>query len=228
MIVNSNSLVIFIHIPKTGGTTLTNLILREYPNHFFYDVNKYDIYPKGVSPFKIEISKADCLWGHFLFGAHAYISQRPFTYITMMRDPIEQVLSYFFSTLRNPQHPEYNKFLNIDFKDYIDSEEFFTSTSNIQTRYISGNFVNPDLSLAKENINKYFSVVGLTEFFDDSVLLMKNKLYWGDIKYQKENVNTKRPLQSDFPKEIIDKIREKNLLDLELYQYVKQKMRSGI
>ncbi|PES65557.1 hypothetical protein CN505_29960 [Bacillus cereus] len=218
-------LLLFLHIPKAGGTTLTDLICRQYPNNIHYDVNIHGILPQGVRSYKEQLTNADTLCGHFLFGVHRYLS-RPFTYITMLRYPVEQVISWFYFAHKNPsQYKEL--FFEETIDEYVSNPKFNYSTANLQTRCITGNDV-ADLQMAKEHIEKYFSVVGITELFPESLCIMKKEFGWENINYKKLNVNTKRPLKEEIPQKVIDKILEKNEVDLQLYDYARKKLENRI
>jgi len=39
--------------------------------------------------------------GHFEFGVHKYL-YRPYTYITMLRHPIERAISWYYFVKQNP------------------------------------------------------------------------------------------------------------------------------
>ncbi|UZW65149.1 hypothetical protein OC195_13080 [Priestia flexa] len=77
---------------------------------------------------------------------------------------------------------------------------------------------------AIENIEKYFSIVGVTNRFNESIYLMKKEFGWEDLSYQKVNVTKKRPSLKEVPTDIIQKIKEKNELDIKLYEYVNKRL----
>lgn len=212
-------LLIFMHIPKTGGTTLTPIISKQYPINILYKWYD-DLHDILYNNDKFKVTNTLC--GHFPFGVHA-ACLRPFTYITMLRDPVEHVISWFYFRYRSPKHDKYNG----SFDEYVNDDKFNKHTVNLQTRFVSGDG-NADLERAKDNILKYFTVVGITELFDESVFLMKKELGWDDIHYKRENTNRNRPRKSQIAKSTIDKIKEKNKLDLELYCFAKKILEAKI
>ncbi|WP_085524176.1 sulfotransferase family 2 domain-containing protein [Tuberibacillus sp. Marseille-P3662] len=218
MIDNDKRLLFLLHIMKTGGTTLTDIVTGQYTNNVHFRGKGWS--PQGILDYKDQIEKADTFCGHYWFGGHQYITG-PFTYITMLRDPVEQVISWFYFRYRSPK---YDHFAG-NFSDYINSQEYPYNylTSNLQTRFICGDHT-PDLETAKYNLQNFFSVAGLTERFDESIFLMKQTLGWKNTQYQKRNVNQKRPLKHQFPQFIIDQVEEKNALDRQLYNYASQKL----
>ncbi|MDC6157429.1 sulfotransferase family 2 domain-containing protein [Bacillus albus] len=218
-------LLIYIHIPKAGGTTLTDIIYRQYSDNILYDVDRYGLNQQSVLLLKEKLTTADTLCGHLLFGVHHHIS-RPCTYITMLRNPVEQVLSWFYFAHKNlDQYKEL--FFEGTIDDYINNPAFDYYTINFQSRFITGSDV-ADLEIAKETIANYFSVVGITELFDESLYIMKKEFGWENVKYQKLNVNAQRARREEIPQTVIDKIVEKNKIDLQLYNYAKEMLEKKI
>jgi hypothetical protein len=72
------------------------------------------------------------------------------------------------------------------------------------------------LDVAKENLAKSFSVVGLSERFEESLMLMAKTFGWKIPFYENRKVSKTRP-QVD--PTAIEMIREHNRLDLELYEF---------
>src|SRR5439155_16537110 len=78
------------------------------------------------------------------------------------------------------------------------------------------------LAAAKRNLRDHFAVVGLTEDFDRSLILMKRVLGWSYPFYIRQNVNHRRPQKEDIPGETLRVIQAYNELDCELYRYGKE------
>jgi hypothetical protein len=70
---------------------------------------------------------------------------------------------------------------------------------------------------AKENLVRYFSVVGLSERFEESLALMKLRFGWKLQRYSSFNVTRTRPKKADLPRSTLDLILEKNSFDISLY-----------
>ncbi|MDQ0859692.1 sulfotransferase family 2 domain-containing protein [Bacillus sp. V2I10] len=199
---HKDKLLIFMHIPKTGGTTL----------HYFLK-NQYN-------------ENVQCYQRKTGFGLHRHFS-KPCIYITMMRDPVERIISLYYYIRRNENHRWHSKVKELSLDQFITNKEFEHENVNLQTRYFCDG-QTPNLEQAKKNLYNHFSIVGITELFDDSLSLMKHELGWKSVQYQKRNVTKNRKLKSDFPTKTIDKIIQNNTLDLELYKYAKNILKDKI
>ncbi|NEO03330.1 MAG: sulfotransferase family protein, partial [Moorea sp. SIO3I7] len=93
--------LIFLHIPKTAGTTLHYIINRQYKSEYIFEVNCRESRNELIRMSEVQKSKIKVIRGHMEFGWHEFIAQ-PCTYITMLRDPVERVISFYFYILRQP------------------------------------------------------------------------------------------------------------------------------
>jgi hypothetical protein len=229
--------LIFLHIPKTAGTTLNRLLDQQYQSGLSWKINCP--YPHNLQDELNKISglqKEEIVFfkGHMPFGLHKLLPQ-PATYITMLRDPVERVISLYYFILCIPDH----YLSNIVRERQMSLKEFITSrisaeVENGQTRLLSGKVElskNPLLSFepsspewleaAKKNLKEPFTAFGITERFDESLILFKRKLGWRFPLYVKHNVNNNRPLKETISPDVIRLIEKNNELDIELYNYAK-------
>lgn len=225
----SNQTVIFLHSPRSGGTTLRSILryqyggksLHSFRNGFTCDgINSYFELPYYSQ------KQIKCFRGHILFGLHEYIPNNC-TYITLIRNPIMRVISLFGYTsgirgnnLYKPKaHSKLKKFLDEGHAGYCTNDQLrrIVGKTREQSIYID------DLEIARQNINNYFSVVGITEHFDESILLMRKKLNWRNPYYIKNNVHGSGNMMSHIPNNLINQIKAQNQLDLEFYnEYVER------
>lgn len=224
---NENKVSIFQHIPKTAGSTLRSILKKHYNSDEICIANRDEMIKKLNDLSENELDKIKCLNGHVLFGIHEHLSNRPYEYYTMLRDPVEHVLSEYYFILRKPNNLSHNIVTNMSFEEFITSEQFKGRTSNRQTLFVSGG-VQDDIKLAKENLENYYAVVGITEMFEESLFLIAQELGWKNYRYRKKNVTKERPLREDFPEEVIEIIMKNNEFDIELYNFGKQLLEEKI
>ncbi|MED4080651.1 sulfotransferase family 2 domain-containing protein [Halalkalibacterium halodurans] len=211
--------VLFLHIPKTGGLTLRGIIEDQYAKD---ERLKYPrLQPARFHSLpKRKLTSLRCVYGHFGYGIHSTLHQ-PFTYITILRDPVERVISTYYFVLQNPQNRLHHQVKQMSFEQFVASD--LPVVSNHQTRLISGKPI-PHLALAKKHLNQHFSIVGITDMYAQSIFLMSQRFGWKNVQYTKKNKTKHRLKQEDFSQETIATIRKRNELDLALYDYAKDRL----
>jgi hypothetical protein len=217
--------VTFMHIPKTGGTTLRKIILDYSP---IQDNVISDWRSEGNSFIKENVlQNIKYIFAHKTFMNYNFEDSLPTIHITMLRDPIERVLSrYYFGV-------EY-QFINpqISLDNWVTQTEFLKETKNLQTRLASGLPSFDDFALlekAKENLSNHFSVVGITEMFHESLFFINKQLDLNiSNSYQILNKTKNRPNQHEISKDTLEKIKKNNDLDIQLYDWSKENLKKKI
>jgi len=221
-VANAAEALIFLHVPKSAGTTLNRLIEWEYPLFEMYSVDPVLFRWSRARLWRLpkrRLRRFRVFKGHMPFGLHEMLPQ-PATYITVMRGPVERVISAYYFMSNYKLHPNYWKFR----REGWTLEDFVRRSprENVQTKMIAGaDYDEPCtteiLAKAKDNL-RYFSVVGLTERFEESLALMKLRFGWKLESYSSFNVTRTRPKKRDLPQSSLDLIAERNRFDMELYQ----------
>ncbi len=219
--------IIFLHIPKTGGGTLAPVIQRQFSDH---EVQTIDVTPsveQSIREFRElpqeERGKIRCVTGHASFGLHKDLLGDT-EYVTLVRDPVERIISNYYYIRRTPGHRSYDSVVGqeMSLREFVESG-VNAQVENGMTRSISGDsYTQPDrttLKQAKSNLREHFGVVGITERFDESLVVMKRRYGWKRVGYVKRNVTRSRPTKEDIEDETHHLIESKNQLDLELYEY---------
>jgi hypothetical protein len=226
-IAQSDRALIFLHLPKCGGTTLNRIIEWEYsplrifsidPILYLWSYQKLNRWPAS------RLAKLQVLKGHMPFGIHRRL-QQPFTYITFLRDPVERVISAYYFAKNYILHPKHRWISKLTLEEYVR----LSPSHNVQTKYLSGREFEGDyhagdcseemLAMAKDNMTRYFSLVGLTERFDEGLAILKIIFGWELAKYAKFNVTKVRPKRTSLPASTLDLIKERNKYDVALYDF---------
>lgn len=215
--------LIFLHMPKSAGTTLNRLIEWEYPLFQMYSVDPVFFRWSRAHLWRLSrrrLKRFRVFKGHMPFGLHEILPQ-PATYITVMRGAVERVISAYYFMSSYMLHPNYWKFR----RERWTLEDFVRRSprENVQTKMVAGADYDAPctaeiLRKAKENLRS-FSVVGLTERFEESLALMKLRFGWKLESYSSFNVTRTRPKKRDLPQSTLDLIAERNRFDIELYEY---------
>jgi FkbM family methyltransferase len=219
--------VLFLHIPRTGGTTIGSAAY-----HLYQPSKILELHPATRAREILEGVPEEgrrqlrFIRGHFPFGIHELLAV-PCLYVTVLRDPVERVLSLYGYIRSDPTHPFYDTTPRRD----VSLEEFLDlrpgPTRDVQTSLLAGvppwdDSVPRDattLARAKENLEGAFEMVGLTERFDETLELMRRVLGWRIDSVGSANVVPGRARRDDLDPSVVSLIEERNQLDLELYEF---------
>ncbi|MBA3690610.1 MAG: sulfotransferase family 2 domain-containing protein [Actinobacteria bacterium] len=227
--------IIFLHIGKTAGSTLRKVLHRNVPRDQILLVQtpqRRDTYrPRRESTIdafasmpETTRSRARLVEGHVIFGIHRFVPG-PSTYITVLRDPVALAVSQYRYVVRTPGHRLHDIVMSeaMGLEDYVRSG-ISLEMDNSQTRAISGDVSAPFggcsqamLDAATQHIDEHFSVVGLTERFDESLVLMGRTFGWKRLAYLPVKVAPKS--REPISEEVRGLLEEQNRFDLALYRY---------
>lgn len=230
---------VFLHVPKTGGTTFNLMVKNSYPAH--RAVHLLNLW-EGKTPDK---SQYDFLSGHFRwsFVKEQGLDQRHL--ITFVREPLARAVSQFYFMKMD----EVLGFYETDREIFADStksgmikalhkarqfslEEFLREEPDL-SHALLGNFHTwilsegggriadlgtADLAVAKSVLDRCF-FVGVCEKMDESMALIARKMGWPDRPSHRENATSGKRETNDHSPWVINRLKEINALDLDLYQY---------
>lgn len=189
---NQRPLTYFIHVPKTGGTALRAQFLRHEP--LLRTLEVYDDAP-GISERQLRSIRPsafddyDVIFGHFSFGLHEVIPHRPFSYISMVRDPFDALISNFFFQKDVVKNVD---LIGMNIFDFI--EQHSQTNDNPTCKMFSGVSATASVDeetfeLAKENIDKHFTVIGVDRYLPESAMRM-SRLMGVDLRTQLALINS--------------------------------------
>jgi hypothetical protein len=99
--------LIFLHIPKTGGISLRDTLLASCQHdRVFRILHPIDDHFKLAALAASDRAALQLVEGHMYYGAHELIP-RPCAYITILRDPIARIRSFYSYVRRNDWHHLY-------------------------------------------------------------------------------------------------------------------------
>jgi len=174
--------IYFIHVPKTAGTSFYFELVKKYNNKIYkpcYPSNYNTHYPLKK---KMNFDNIQT--------------------ITIIRNPIERVYSFYHDVLKNKKHV----YFSVAKRGLENFCQKVWEVQNLYCRYYSGN-LNSDFEtnivLAKKNL-KYFNKIILFENLTKKLSIHKNKKIYPDI--------------TELDKKIIKRF---NKFDIEIYKFTK-------
>jgi len=226
--------LIFLHIQKTAGLSMQHILRHAYgPGPARRFASRYLAGEKAHTLREAMQSKTKgdgYFAGHFCFGAHRYLPS-PSTYICFLRDPVKRLLSLYNYSVANSTAYYHSAAKGKTAEGFLLHTQLM-ELDNGQARFLAGDphdlFINRTpfgecddqlLSEAKSNLDEHVAVVGLTERFDESILMMKAAFGWRSCYYFRRNTSKKKVEQTRISDEVIGKIRDRNWLDRALYEH---------
>lgn len=199
----SNVEIISVHIPKTAGTTLRNLIIQHYGKDQV--CTHYPDSPE-VDGTRTVTSETKIIHGHFFIKE--YLDRFPNTKkITWLRHPITRLISHYFYNKKYPDtiKQDMNKLSLVDYAE-------LPWKQNEMTKHLRG----------VELSDYYF--VGIQEFFAEDLAELQSRLGWSDLE---TNIRDNSNLSTRYyelikdtlsQSKVLDKIISLNYEDMELYE----------
>jgi len=231
--------VIFLHIPKSAGTTIYKILENQYSKAESYLLDGSRT-PQAILEFKsLPTEKKNgirLLYGHQTFGLHRQLPGKA-RYFTLLRDPIERIASHYYYVLRSRSHYLHDQVTRkkLTLKEYVASG-ISKELNDAQVRFISGigfhfGFAQCPadlLELAEIILDEFFVMTGLIEYFDETVLMLKKVLDWKAPFYFKHNVSDQRPGREMIDADTLETIRHYNRLDLDLYLHASRNFKARL
>lgn len=214
------SMLTFIHIPKTGGTSLTQAIRAKHPRLLTLST------PEQFRAFRANPSLADvdAIVGHSIFGIHRHVNTT-IEYVTVLRDPIDRIVSDYYYALHSPHRGELHRRIvdeKMGLATFVADSRYFMSDNGL-VRFLAhypfweladdpqfwwrkvprGQVSRDMLEQAKANLE----MCAFVGFQDDLPVTPR------------ENVTPDRPSINDLGCRTLGVLRDWHRLDLELYEW---------
>jgi hypothetical protein len=243
----SETILGFVHIPKTAGGTVTSMFAAAYSRQA---INKVGNYTRGPAKTERKIAKGAEFWenwqakggrvsvGHTPYGLFRIHLPANTRYMTFLREPVDRVLSHYYRHIHiqdprraaryvaEPWSPELGGKVRAVSLEQALVEMRLPQLSNLSTRFLCGHpsplgeLPATALDDAKANLRE-FDFVGIQERFEESLVLLRRMLGLSSIPYEDRHVSQEghRPTVDEIPDEQRALIEEYNALDAELYRF---------
>lgn len=227
---------LFLHIPKTAGTSIVELMRQHYGQSLISGLDHIDHAPNEFEEIKF-------VSGHMGYDFAKHLMPGRFNF-TFLRNPVDRILSlYYYLRSRDPnesiicalcQKFSLSDFLSAGFYDpviklhiwnnqvwmlargYNHSNKEFDTHLEILNQYSEFDLLN----IAKKHLDE-FSFVGFTETFEDDIKYILLSLHIktkGNIIHTNKSEHPKYEYLSEKDRANLDKLTE---LDWQLYHYAR-------
>ena len=202
----------FMHIPKTGGTTVRHILMNHFPEGSYYPSQKELIENNGSYLTQKQLVQNDSdilsrslIMGHYNIKLVRHLNPNV-KVITFLRNPIDRIYSHL-------------KHIALNDPDYSDTsldkiaEEKISNICNIQSKMLG--FSQNKLVELRENIAG-LDFIGIQEHFDESLEMLNGAFEWDLKPIQKRNISLNN-LQSGLSKHSMSKICRRILPEIVAY-----------
>jgi hypothetical protein len=240
--------LIHLHIAKTGGTSLSSMVKHGFASDEVFEWTRhgvekysglglatYDACQQQLRDFGLE--RIRYIAGHVPMGVHR-LFDRPTKYITVLRNPIERIISLFYFMMEI-KAPFLSNGRPVSFEEYVESR-FDIHLHDYQARVLSGcSELDPPapepgemvpaaaverrhLEAAKRNIDEHFLAIAPVEQMTELALVVRRIYAWPMRRLQNEykNPTKERPHAMDISLRLMKIIEDCNSHDMELYEWV--------
>ncbi len=219
----------FLHVMKTGGTTLRG--------HIDNNFSREEVFPDPTVDDAMFAAKADIRYLQRLaperlatiriYSAHVPIGltdrlHRSFTYLTLFRDPVDRTLSWLRQRQRNHQPDEsleeiydQDTVLRANYVDNHQVKQFAITAEDGAVNHLHPvEMDDARLRIARTNLERV-SVVGFQDRFDDFLGQLHDRHGWRIGRVPDRNVGESQPA----PVALRAKIDAENPYDREFYEW---------
>jgi hypothetical protein len=168
----------------------------------------------------------DVLCGHLHYPLAGLLRQ-PCRVLTMLREPVDRFVSLYSYILSTPEHRLHERARERTLEEFV-GHRGAPEGDNDQVRRLCsvgdatgpvGSVTREMLESAKLGLADSRTVFGLAERFDDSMRMIRRELSWPNVPYARVNVTPNRPCVLELTLAAIERVRDANHLDIELYEF---------
>ncbi|MCH8488472.1 MAG: sulfotransferase family protein [Oceanicaulis sp.] len=221
--ISESDVIIFNHIPKTGGTSIIKMFREVYGEDKCFRHRRRDSKTDKYTPAITSVDRADLdaykfVAGHFFYGNHKLFDARV-KYISVVRDPLERLISDYYFNRRIGRADRKEMARSMSLEDYIVfklGKPNSNMTSSSQVKYVSAK--ETFIEAAEVIRQNYFCICTMPQLNDMQGLLAR-AIGRPDLAPRHDNKSKdKRPMPSISP-EIVDQLMDRFAEDIKLYRW---------
>jgi hypothetical protein len=225
--------LVFLHVPKTAGTTLVGVIEREYGVERIVRVygGEFGIPVEELVAWSARRRRAvRAVVGHMSYGVAEHLPGRS-VYATLLRDPVDRIVSHYSYVLTQPSLISLHEASGPDasLEQHVTRSPLRHFVNNAQTRQLGGDTSDRPRTPGERDLDRaigrldHLAVFGIQERFDESMLHFARTLGWELPVYTTVNVTGDRIALDELDASTRATIEEQNALDRVLYDHATQR-----
>lgn len=229
--------LVFLHIPKTAGTTLHTILRRQYSVENRFEIDALDLeasLTKYRSLSKDQAEQITLIHGHCADRLYDWIPA-PYDVCAFFRDPIDHVLSSFAYLKRATWNPTHHVVKNMEtIEEFVEFRQK-TGNDSPQARYLAGltihhseDFRDVDSQEIRKRAFHHLKALSLVfdlDHFDEALLILKRQFNWRTPYYRVQNVSRKLIVRDALSEDCLAKIKSLVEVDLDIYEEARNRMR---
>lgn len=245
--------LLFLHLPKSGGTTLRHVLERQFPpekslsayptpeSHAATRAGRLVLPPALAELTPEQRSRFDLVSGHFSYGIHEAFA-RSCRYLTFVRRPVDRVVSLYYHARAHADHVMHPLIHDegLSLAELLETGRNALEYDDAQVRALAGYHLEEEFRRAVEadeeavlkrairHLETHFDVVGVMDAYDTSLLLAAERYGWRDVCYEVRNVTARPSRRPEDDPEVRRLIRSHNRLDERLYDYARRRLRREV
>lgn len=222
----ADPLIVFVHIPKAGGMSMTRVLKDAYGDRLLI-AHPLLGWPQQWSEETRRLIAEKRYYfqafaGHGAYGIHEVFG-RPARYFTTVRDPLARMQSYYNFVRRWEIHHHHEKAKSMGiaefFQHMVDSGDI--EFGNLQCLLIAG---EKSFAAAKARIDEKFDFAVPVPRLSEALAVLGKAYGWPPPpEAPRENTTEHLSTLRSLPQRLMDQLVEANAEDRLLYEYCEQK-----
>lgn len=212
--------IIFMQIPRTGGLAFCQALATANKGKYWRG-DSLDL----VNVFE-EDNHVKVMAGYFNLGYPSYEElQKPFIHLTLLRHPLDRVVTDYFSIRGDETHPRHEICCKYDLKT-IAKEKMTREALHhddligiLSSMRLIGNRPCNLMQQSRFNIANFFTFFGLADRYAEFIDLCVNVFQWPEADYKSFNSVQDMPTRSILDSNTITALAEIYKHDIKFYDY---------